>query len=317
MKLLARLCLGMVVLLGTAAGALAYPDRPITLIIPYPAGGATDAGARAMVPFLERSLGVQLIVVNRPGAGGEIGFAEIARARPDGYTIGFINTPNVITIPIERRARYAMENFAPLANILDDPDGVAVRPQSEFRTLADVIAFAKANPRAVSYGTTGIGSDDHLAALEIERMTGVRMTHVPFAGGAQVRTALAGGHITLGIYNMAEMVGDLRNGVVRSLGQMSAERWSGAADVPTLREQGFDVVMSATRGMAAPAGIPDEVRDRLGKAIEQVVNDPAFQEIARKHPLPLAYLGPREYAAMLSRMQAEFTRLWAATPWQQ
>jgi len=305
----------LLIILGLTCISHAYPDRPINLIIPYPAGGATDAGARAMVPFLEKYLGGQFLVLNRAGAGGELGFAEIAKAPADGYTIGFINTPNVLTIPIERKAKYRMENFAPLANILDDPNAIAVRKESKFTTLREVVDFAKANPGAMTYGTTGIGSDDHLAGLKIERLTGVKLTHVPFSGGAQVRQSLMGGHIELGIYNMAEMVGDIRNGLVRPLGQMSEQRWEEAADVPTFREQGFDLVISAARGIAAPAGIPSAVRDQLALAIEKTLADPAFLAIAKKHPLPLKFMNASNYAAWLAQQQIAFQKLWDETPW--
>jgi len=314
---LARSDVPLIFVALVSASAQAYPDRPINLIIPFPAGGATDAGARAMIPFLEKYLGAQFVIINRAGAGGEIGSVELAKASPDGYTIGFINTPNVLTIPIERKARYRLEDFAPIANILDDPGAIAVRKESRFKTLRDVVDFAKANPEAVTYGTTGVGSDDHLATLAIERLTGAKLTHVIFSGGAQVRTALFGGHIELGVYNIAEMMSDIRNGLVRPLGQMSAERWSEASDIPTLREQGFDIIMSAARGIVAPAGTPDAIRDQIAQAIAKTMADPAFQAIAKRHPLPLRFMPSAEYGSWLVEMRASFQQLWNTTPWKQ
>jgi len=181
--------------LASVAGALflsatharaAYPEKPITMIVAFGTGGGTDLLVRTLVPFLERHLGngARIEVVNKPGAGGEIGFAAIADAAPDGYTIGAINSPNVNAIPIERQARYSLDRLDPLYNLVDDPGAFAVHQDSPFRSLADVAAFAKANPDSVTVGTTGIGSDDHLAMLMFQRQAGVTFTHVPFQGSA-------------------------------------------------------------------------------------------------------------------------------------
>ncbi|MCA3361681.1 MAG: tripartite tricarboxylate transporter substrate binding protein, partial [Roseomonas sp.] len=145
------------------------PDRQITMIVAYAAGGGTDTAARTVARFMEADLGQPVVVLNRAGAGGEIGFTELARARPDGYTIGFINTPTIVTVPIERRARFSLDDFSLIGNIVDDPGGMWVLPDSPYKSLADLLAAARANPGTIGYGTTGIGSDDHLAMLELER----------------------------------------------------------------------------------------------------------------------------------------------------
>ena len=189
--LTASLALPLASLIAPKAWA-AYPDRPITMIVAFPPGGGTDAAARTLARFMQMALGQPVVVNNRAGAGGELGFSELARARPDGYTIGFINTPNVVTIPIERRVRYRLEDFSLIANVVDDPGAFFVLADSPFRTLADLVAHAKAKPEDVTYGTSGIGSDDHLAALAFERLAGVKLTHVPFAGASAVRNALLG-----------------------------------------------------------------------------------------------------------------------------
>uniref|UniRef100_UPI0005B28C73 Bug family tripartite tricarboxylate transporter substrate binding protein n=1 Tax=Methylobacterium sp. B34 TaxID=95563 RepID=UPI0005B28C73 len=164
----AGMALAGLILSAGASPALqaAYPEKPITMIVAYGAGGSTDVTARMLAPYIERNLGgARIVVLNRPGAGGEIGFAAIADAAPDGYTIGFINTPNLITIPIERQARYGLDRLDPLVNVIDDPGVMTVRADSPFHTVADVVNHAKANPRTLTVGTTGIGSDDHLAMV--------------------------------------------------------------------------------------------------------------------------------------------------------
>lgn len=148
---------------GAAQAQGSYPQHPINMIVSYGPGGGTDLTARALAPFIEKYLGnnARIVVLNRPGAGGAIGFSELARAKPDGYTIGFLNTPNLITIPIERKANYHWTDFDLLGNVIDDPDSFAVNTgNSDIKTLDELAAFAKANPGKVTVGTTGIGSDE-------------------------------------------------------------------------------------------------------------------------------------------------------------
>jgi tripartite-type tricarboxylate transporter receptor subunit TctC len=314
--LTAGLSLPLVPLLAPSAQA-AYPDRPITMIVAFPPGGGTDVAARTLARFMSATLGQPIVVNNRAGAGGEIGFAELARARPDGYTIGFINTPNVVTIPIERRVRYRLEDFAPIANVVDDPGAFFVLDGSPFRTLADLVAHARAKPEDVTYGTSGIGSDDHLAALAFERLAGVRLTHVPFAGAAAVRNALLGRQITIASLNMGEGIADLRTGTARALGQMAERRWEEAPETPTFREQGFDVVEGSMRGVAAPAGVPREVLDRLVAAVRQAIENPEFRQLAAQQALPLRLLAPDAYRAELFALRTRLQQLWTAHAWRE
>lgn len=307
-------------LTGLAAPALAqapaWPDRPISMLVAYPAGGGTDVAARVLAKVMERILGASIVVVNRPGAGGEIGFTELARARPDGTTIGFINTPTIMTIPIERPgARFRLDDFATIANVVDDPSAVWVRPASPFKNVAELVAEAKKRPGTVSYGTSGVGSDDHLAILALERATGTKFLHIPFAGGAPVRTAAVSGQIDLAVVNIGEGVSDGRQGLLRALGVMGPQRWEGAPDVPTFREQGFDIIESSMRGLAAPAAVPRPILDRLAEVTRQAMQDPEFLDSATKLLLPLRYLDPDAYRAELRRMDEGFKALWARHPW--
>src|ERR671910_3538055 len=173
-----RFLLAVLFLLSGAAGA-AYPEKPINLIVAYSPGGGTDLIARAIAPYLEKYLGggARIVIVHRPGAGGEIGFAAIANAPADGYTIGFVNTPPLMTIPIERTAQFGgPQRFELLGNVIDDPCNFAVHADSEIRNLKDLAAYAKANPGRVTVGSSGIGSDDHLLMLMLERAAGGKMT---------------------------------------------------------------------------------------------------------------------------------------------
>ncbi len=314
--LLATAAATTIAILGCAAQA--YPDKPISMIVAYGPGGGTDLTARVIGPFIEKHLGggAKIVVVNRPGAGGEIGFTALADAAPDGYTIGFINTPNVLSIPIERKTGYSWERFELLGNIVDDPGGFSVHNAGEIKTLADLVTYAKANPNTVTVGTTGVGSDDHLAMLAFQKITGVKMTHVPFPGAAAVRTALVGRHITLGAINIGEAMQFVQSGSpFRNLGQMSVKRSDIAPDVPTFKEQGFDMEFASLRGIAAPNGLPAEIRDRLVAAVAKAAADPEFQAKAKEIYAPIRFLAPSEYAATMKRTEEELRVMWKETPW--
>src|SRR5438067_13224353 len=176
----------------------AYPERPITMIVAYPPGGGTDLVARALAPFVEKYLGAgaRIVIVNRAGAGGEVGFAALANAVPDGYSIGFVNTPPLLTIPIERAAQFHWQRYEYIGNIIDDPCNFSVDAETPIRNLAELAAYAKAHPGEVTVGTTGVGSDDHLAMLKFERAAGVKLRHIPFKCSGDVRAAIAGKQIT-------------------------------------------------------------------------------------------------------------------------
>jgi tripartite-type tricarboxylate transporter receptor subunit TctC len=310
------LCL---LLLGLAPAALAaYPERPITMIIAYSPGGGTDLVGRALAPYLEKYLGggAKVVIVNRAGAGGEVGFAALSNAPADGYTIGFVNTPPLMTIPIERKAQFQALGFDFIGNIVDDPSNFAVHTESDIRTLNDLAAFARANPGKATVGTTGIGSDDHLAMLIFERMAGVTMTHVPFKGSADVRTALASRQIMVAAINVGEALQAIRGGLpLRNIGQFSPGRSMLAPDLPTGKEQGFDFVLSSLRGMAAPKGLPTDVRERLVKAVAQSVADPEFQAQAVKVFAPLRYLSPSQFETEIRAGEAQFRKMWSEMPW--
>lgn len=308
------------IVLASAMPALAeYPERAINMIVAYSAGGGTDIAARTLAPFVEKYLGegASIVVLNRPGAGGEIGFTELAQAEPDGYTIGFVNTPNLLTIPIQRDARYSLESFRPIGNVVDDPGAFSFLPDSGIQTFDDMIAFAKENPGKLTYGSTGLGSDDHLSALQFERLTGVELKHIPFPGNADVRTAVLGGHVMMASMNISETIADVHEGSLHALGQMAKDRWDGAEEVATFGEQGYDIIMGSQRGLAAPAGVPDDIIAKLEAAVKSAIEDPEFQEKAKQQHLPLAFMGSEEFEKNLQAQTATYETLWTETPWVQ
>jgi len=319
-RALPAVLLSAVSLLSIAPGAAraAYPEQPINMIVAYGAGGGTDIIARVMAPYIEKYLGnnAKIVVHNRAGAGGAIGFQQLASAAPDGYTIGFINTPNVLTIPIERKTSFTWQSFDLLGNVIDDPGNFSVHADSPIKSLADLVAQAKANPGSVTVGTTGVGSDDHLAMLLFERAAGVKMTHVPFKGAAEVHRSIASKELTVAAMNVGEALQYAKGGTpLRNLGQMSTARTTLAPNLPTFREQGFDIVLASLRGIAAPKGLPAPIREQLVRAIERAANDPQFQAQAAGHFAPLRYLPPARYEAELRDAEAGFRQLWKELPW--
>jgi tripartite-type tricarboxylate transporter receptor subunit TctC len=317
MHLLRQLFLAILVAIPGICAA-AYPERPITMIIAYPPGGGTDLVGRAVAPFIERYLGggAKIVIVNRAGAGGEVGFAALANAPADGYTIGFVNTPPLLTIPIERAAQFSWQRYEYVGNIIDDPCNFSVHADTPVTNLRELAAYAKARPGEVTVGTTGIGSDDHIAMLKFERAAGVQMRHIPFKGSADVRAAIAGKQIVVAAVNIGEALAFQKGGTpIRNLVQMSPARTNLAPELPTAREQGYDIEMSSLRGLAAPKGIPSDVRERLVKAVAQAVADPEFQARATQFFAPLRYLAPAEYEALVRDADAMYRVMWKEMPW--
>ena len=315
---MARLIAVFLLALAPVSGMAAYPERPITLIVAYPPGGGTDIVARALAPYVEKYLGggAKIVVVNRAGAGGEVGFAALANSSADGYTIGFVNTPPLLTIPIERQAQFHWQRYDYIGNIIDDPCNFSVHAETPIRNLAELAAYAKAQPGEVTVGTTGIGSDDHIAMLKFERAAGVKLRHIPFKGSADVRAAIAGRQIMVAAINIGEALQYQKGGTpLRNLVQMSPARTNLAPELPTAREQGYDIEMSSLRGMAAPKGLPADIRERLVAAVERAAADPDFQAQAVKFFAPLRYLTPAQYEAIVRDADVMYRAMWRDMPW--
>ncbi|WP_353858540.1 tripartite tricarboxylate transporter substrate binding protein [Azospirillum formosense] len=317
-RFISSLLTSCALLLGATAAQAAYPEKPITMIVAYGAGGSTDVTARMLAPFIEKYLGggARIVVMNRGGAGGEIGFAAIADATPDGYTIGFINTPNVVTIPIERNARFTLDRLDPLVNVVDDPGIMTVHGDSPYKTVGDLVAQAKANPNTITLGSTGVGSDDHLAMLLLQRQANVRFTHVPFPGSAENYRSMLGRHTQICGQNLGEgLRGKAGGDNIRILGVMSTQRWDMAPDLPTFKELGYNITMASLRGIGAPKGLPPEIRAKLVDAVTKAANDPDFQSKARDTYQPLRILDSEAFAAELKELDGDFRNLWREFPW--
>jgi tripartite-type tricarboxylate transporter receptor subunit TctC len=241
----------------------------------------------------------------------------VAKAAPDGHTIGAAAFPALVSTPIERRVRWRPAELTYLANVVDDPCGLFVPPASPLRGLADLLAKAKARPGDVTYGTAGIGGDDHIATLLLEEAAAVRLSHVPYSGTSQLLPPLLAGQLDVGAFNLSEALPLLREGRLRSLGVATAERSPLAPEVSTYREQGADVLGSAGRGFFAPPGLPASVRDPLLAAFAAALADPAWAQAAERLSLPLRPLVGDDFRDMVLGADAALKALWERRPWKE
>lgn len=297
-----------------AGGAAAeYPERPVTLVIGYPAGGGTDIQSRALVPYLEKYLGTSVVVENREGAGGLIGATYIANAKPDGYTIGALNFPSMYSPIVQGNASYKEDAFTPLANQIGGDLALTVNKVSPIKTAREFVEAAKANPVVV--GVTGIGHPSQITALLFEDAAGVKLNFVPFNGGGPARLAMLGNHVTLGFMNLNEVFADNRSGALRVLATSGTERSPLSPDVPTFKEAGYDVQFSLLAGFGAPKGLPADVEAKLVDAFQKALKDPDYLADAKKRELTTLPLTQTEFAEALKKGNANLAELWKSKPW--
>ena len=318
---------------GALAGGLALPlalpgvaraqsewplARPIEVFVPFPAGGGVDTMVRGIVANVAPRLpGARFVVTNRPGAGGQLGFEANFNAAPDGYTLGAATNTAMNAISIERSPRYRPADFTWIANVVDDPAGFWVHPDSPWKNLADLAAAAKREPEAFGVGTAGVGSDDHILQIAFENATGTRLIHIPYNGTGPTLRDLLGGRLPIGSFNMGEGIGLLREGRIRCLGQAGPQRWSETPDVPTFREQGLDILGGSARGIAGPPGIPAPIRDALREAFRAALADPGFVAESARLNLPLRPLIGDDYGRMMAADLASLQALWQRRPWKE
>ena len=261
----------------TPAVAQTYPDRPINLIVMAPAGGPTDVAARVLGSIAEKELKQPIVIVNKVGAGGQVGWTELVRSKPDGYTIGFIIMPgtNTVIIDPERQAIFNEQSFAHIVNHVQDPGVIWVRAESPYKTLAELIEAAKKAPGTLKASTTGILSDDHLNILMTEEATGAKFRIVHLDGAAnQLKETLAG-NVDVSFDNVGSVVKPLKAGQVRVLAVTDKQRSKFMPDIPATAELGFPtIISSSTRGLVAPKGTPEPIIKRLEAALSKAMADP-------------------------------------------
>lgn len=308
----AALCLASI----TSNQALAdYPEKKIDLIVGYAAGGGTDVMARTVAPFLEEYLGndTTVVVKNMPGASGQIGVTAVAQADPDGYTIGTYNLPGMMARTLDRDADYDADSFTYLANVVDDPNVIVTPKSSDIDTMDELVAAAQERDGAVTVSMSSLGGDDHFFLIRLSEATDAEYTIVPFSGSAPARSALMGGHVTMGIINLSEVV-NFRD-ELNVLGIATEERSDLLEGVPTFAEQGYDIINGSLRGFIAPDGLPDDVESSLITAFEKTYEDPEFQEAMLKSGNPVNLTTGEDFEALNAEQLELAERVWNTSPW--
>ena len=296
------------------ARAADFPQKgkAIQMLVGFAAGGSTDAGARILASGMEKELGTSVVVVNKPGASGQIAYTALTQAKPDGYTIGNTNFPSSVVTYLDpsRKAVYNRKSFELLALHVLDPGLFAVKANSPFKTVKDLIEAAKANPKKIRVSTTGIQSDEAFAILQLQKMTGVQFAQVHFAQGvAAAMTAFLGGKFEVLCANVGDLLSQFKSGEVRILGIMDDEHSPFYPGVKTFEEQGYKLYDASSRGFAAPAGTSKEVVNILSGAIKKVVATEDHKKRMADMGLTLRYMDPGQYAKYWSEYEVMIKEL--------
>jgi tripartite-type tricarboxylate transporter receptor subunit TctC len=294
---------------SAAAQESPFPQRgPLEITVLFPAGSSADVTARLLADGMSRNLGGQrVLVVNRPGAGGAIGYKHVAAQKPDGYAMVW-NSNSISTTYHSGQLDFDYRAFDPVARVLVESPVIAVRADSRWKSLADFIADARAHPKAISVGHSGIGSHTHISLVAFTRAAGIEITEIPF-GAAQVVPSLIGGHVDAVVQLPAALSGQVRQGVVRYLAAMIPNRDPALRDVPTAREQGVDVSLEAWRGIVVPHGTPRAVIAALETAIRRTVESPEFEKTSENLGVRPAFMPAGEFGELIAKEDADLARL--------
>ena len=274
--------------------AQTWPERSITFICPWPAGGTADQSMRALCSVAARVLGQSIAVENKVGASGMIGAMALASAKPDGYTIGQIPISVTRFSQLGTLAADPRKDFTYIARTSGQTFGIAVPANSPFKTLKDFVAHAKANPGKVTYAHAGVGGATHVGMEEFASAAGIQFNHVPYKGGSEALQGVLGGHVDA-LADSSSWAPHVEAGKLRLLATWGELRTARFKDVPTLRELGYDVVVDAPNGIGAPKGLNPAVAAKLRDAFRQAANSPEFKAVIDKLDAPLLYLDGPDY----------------------
>jgi tripartite-type tricarboxylate transporter receptor subunit TctC len=267
--------------MAVATAQAAYPDHAIRLVVPFSPGGSADIVGRLIADAMRPILGQPVIVENKPGAAGNIGGSMVAHAAPDGYTLVLAAAgPTVINPSLYKNMPYSpIKDLAPISALTLENNVMAINPSVPAKTLSEFIAYAKAHPKTISFGSPGVGTPAHLAGELLNQMAGLHMQHVPYKGTGPAISDLLGGHITLMIDNMPPLLPHIQSGQLRAVAVPSAKRSKALPDVPTFEESGLKgFVVMAWKGLMAPAGTPDPIINRLHAAVVQALQTPEVRQ---------------------------------------
>jgi len=308
--ILGALFLGAALLCG-AAGAQDYPAKPVRLIVGYPPGGATDLVARILQPRLTQSLQREIIVDNRPGAGGVIGADLAAKSAPDGYTLHLATHAALVIAPLIGTVPYdPFRDFTPVARLVELPNIFIVRPAVPVHSMEELLALAKAKPGQLNYASPGLGSAGHLAGELLQRMAGIDWVHVPYKGGSAAMTDFLAGHVEVFIAIVSTTVPYVRQGKARALAVTGSKRAAALPEVPTVAEAGVPGFESTNwYGLVGPAGLPRPIVERLNRDVVAVLAVPEVRQALIDRGIDPAPSTPDELAAEMHREFAKWTAI--------
>lgn len=274
-----------------------YPTKPITLIVPFAAGGSVDMMARTIEKVAPKHLGQTVVVTNIPGGGGTIGWNELSGAKPDGYTVGVVVLSTLLQ-PLYGETKYHYPTaLEPLIQVVSIPAVAVVRADQPWGNLQELLVYSRQHPSEIKYGHPGLGSGNHVAGEMVTLATGASMAQVPFKGESEALAALLGGHIQMVFTTPPSIKEHLKSGKVRVVGVATEQRLTDPvfSNVPTFKEQGVDVLLSFWYGFGAPKGIPEAEKSKLIAGLQAMVNDPEFKTNMEKSGMPVEYLGAQEF----------------------
>jgi tripartite-type tricarboxylate transporter receptor subunit TctC len=297
--------LGLAFGLAQQAFAAWPDDKPIEVIVGFAPGGGTDLMARKLLPFVQKRLGpkAQFVVVNKPGAAGEIANAYAARAKPDGYTVAVINVPSFLFVPMIKKSQYDARDFSLIARVVDDPTVLVTRTENPIQTLPAIMTELRQKPGSLSFGHNGVGTNGELALLLLSKEAKVELNAVPYKGTAAQKTDVLGGHLAYGLVSAGEIPELHGNGTgqLKAIAQFGAKRSAALPNIPTATEAGVKVTMTSERGFAAPKDVPAQIIQQLEAAIAESVRDPAFIANASSDAPVLAYLPGAQWQKSLEQ----------------
>jgi tripartite-type tricarboxylate transporter receptor subunit TctC len=285
-----------------------FPSKPIELVVPFQPGGGTDALARAFADATRKHMPQSMIIINKPGASGAIGWQDVINAKPDGYRLAVV-TVEVTTLPHMGLAKFSYEDLTPIARLNADQAAITVRADAPWNTVEEFLAAAKKDSGKISMGNAGNGSIWHLAAAALEDKTGTKFNHTPFQGAGPAVLALLGGHIDAVAVSPAEVTTYVQAGKLKTLAVMAEQRVKGFDKVPTLKERGIDLVIGTWRGIAAPKNTPPDVVAYLKDLSQKAANEPAFREVLQKQNLGFSYADDVAFKANMAKDNAYFKAL--------
>jgi len=290
-----------------------FPSRPITMIVGYAAGGTSDVSIRYLANSVSKQLGQPVIVRNKAGAGGVVSLMELKEAEPDGYTIGFLATGPVITSHMKELSFDPIKDFTPIAKISSAVYGFAVKADSKFETMADVISYAASNPGKVTYSTAGVGSPQHLVMLQLAEQAKLDIIHIPTGGGVPAVTQMMGGHVT-GTSQTTEWKPFVKSGRARLLAMYSAQRLPEYPEVPTLVDLGYDIVAPSIYSIVGPAHMPQHIVMKLYNALETAMREPGYTALLEKFDLQPEFAGPEDLRKLIASVSEQAAKALANVP---